>query len=70
MRQQPIRCQQCRFWNYLSEGETDIGHCHRYAPRSAPEDVMGEASAFWPHTRANDWCGEAELWRDEPKPNF
>ncbi len=39
---------------------SNIGECHRYAPR--PLVVAGEtsknATAFWPTTRATDSCGE------------
>ena len=55
---QMTRCDGCIFWAYFGEGETDIGHCHRHAPIPEPEDTIGDASTFWPRTRASDWCGE------------
>lgn len=54
-----IVCQECRFWEYLGEGETSLGQCHRHAPRPEAEDVMGDVPTHWPDTDARDWCGEA-----------
>lgn len=54
-----IVCQECRFWEYVGEGETSLGQCHRHAPRPEAEDVMGDAPTHWPDTDARDWCGEA-----------
>jgi len=54
-----ITCQDCSFWDYQGEGETDRGACRRRAPVPMAEDLTGAASAFWPDTRASDWCGDA-----------
>lgn len=51
-------CQQCIFWEYLGEGETDLGKCRRHAPHPEAEDTVGTTAVFWPDTRASDWCGE------------
>lgn len=54
-----MQCGRCKFWSRMAAGGTPIkderhGECRRWTPVMYGSSVRGA----WPHTGAEDWCGE------------
>jgi hypothetical protein len=57
--QQSCRC--CRFWRRgpVDTRQPDWGECRRMPPTLPPiEQEKLMHVGIWPHTAADDWCGE------------
>lgn len=63
------KCEGCKWWAPTHRGVDSwaIGECRRRAPVAFPR-VRPEVSpdyvdrtAYWPYTRAVDWCGDFEF---------
>ena len=59
----PQMCADCRFWRRGGPAGRDIdwGECRRMPPTlpQIDEDKLLHVG-LWPHTAADDWCGEWE----------
>ena len=59
-----VACDICRYWDRFYDpsepNDWSLGHCQRYAPKTAigRDPETGERNVIWPVTRDNDWCGD------------
>lgn len=63
-------CASCQWWNKARRGSwADVGpggksfviehaQCRRYAPARVSTKGDAVPDRVWPHTNANDWCGD------------
>ena len=54
-------CKSCRYWQQSEK--SGFGDCRVHAPSLGSED----SAAWWPITRAIDWCGDHDAPLGESK---
>lgn len=55
-----IRCDNCVYWQRVSDGAA-YGYCRFRAPEPwSQERADGNRNALWPKTMLDDWCGMFE----------